>query len=313
MRKQSPVRKPGFTLIEMAIVLVIIGLAAAMLLTAGSAMLDNQRRKAVRAQLDTLDNAMAQFVAVNKRLPCPADGHLPVVSPTLGVEVVDAGGTCNAAAIPNGILPWVTLGLSRADIVDPWGGYMTYRVDPALAAAAPQPLLMNMSNCDPSATGAAGAGGICITPAPPCTGTAGCTSPASFLANKGIDIWDGQNGAAGFAARQNNRILGTGAAYVIISHGPNGLGAYNTSAVLQNGDGIAIKLETTNRNNTPMSFPATQASVILDAPLNDNLSLEATPPGPPPPPTREFYFDDYLSHPTIMTVLNKANLGPRAH
>ncbi len=304
MRKQSPVHDAGFTLVEMAIVLVIIGLAAGMLLTAGTAMLDNQKRKAVRTQLDTLDNAMARFVAVHKRLPCPADGVSPTGSSGAGMEAVLAG-ACSPVTQQRGVVPWVTLGLTEADILDPWNGRIMYRVDPALAAAT---LALNMSNCDPAATGPA-TGGICIAPAAPCAGSAGCTSPANYLANKGLDVWDGHNGAAGWAARQNNRLTGSGAAYVLISHGPNGDGAYNKQGVLQTNDGIPSQLETPNRNNTVLAFPATQATTFLDTELNDRMSLLVG----APTSTKEFFFDDYLSHPTIMTVLNKANLGPRVH
>jgi prepilin-type N-terminal cleavage/methylation domain-containing protein len=308
MRKQSPVHDAGFTLVEMAIVLVIIGLAAGMLLTAGTAMLDNQKRKAVRAQLETLDNALARFVAVNKRLPCPADGISPTGSSGAGMETVLAG-ACSPVNQQRGVVPWVTLALTEADVIDPWGGRITYRVDPALAAST---LLMNMSNCDPSSTGPA-TGGICITPTLPCTGTAGCTSPANFLANKGLDVWDGLNGAAGFAARQNNRVTGSGAAYVLISHGPTGTGAYNHSGVLQTGSAITSLREEPNLNNTTLALPATESTVYRDAPLNDRDTLYVWPPGPVQPARTEFLFDDYLSHPTIMAVLSKANLGPRAH
>lgn len=305
MRKQSPVRDAGFTLIEMAIVLVIIGFAAAMLLTAGSAMLDVQKRKAVRTQLDTIDNAMARFVAVNKRLPCPADGISPTGSSGAGMEAVLAG-VCSPANQQRGVVPWVSLGLSEADILDPWNGRIMYRVDPALAAATS---LMNMSNCDPAATGPAGAGGICVVPAGSCVNSAACTSPASFLLNKGLDVWDAYNGAAGWAARQNNRITGSGAAYVLVSHGPNGDGAYNNRGVLQTNDGRPSQFETPNHNNRVLAFPANQATTFIDTELNDNpvlIPLSA-------PPTKQSYFDDFLSHPTIMAVLNKANLGPRAH
>ncbi len=310
MRKQSPARHAGFTLVEMAIVLVIIGLAAAMLLTAGPAMLDVQKRKAVRAQLDNIDNALARFVAVNRRLPCPTPGNFPSGSSGAGAEVV-AAGVCSPASQIMGVVPWVTLGLTEADIIDPWNGRITYRVDPALAAST---LLMNMSNCDPAATGPA-TGGICVAPAAPCAGSAACTSPANFLANKGLDVWDGQNDVAGYAARQNNRAAGTGAAYVLISHGPTGTGAYSARGANATQPGaFTLGLhEEPNVNGIVLALPATQNTAYRDAPLNDVRTLFVPPPGPPPPLRAEFFFDDYLSHPTIMTVLNKASLGPRAH
>ena len=321
MQTRPPAMSPAFTLIEMAIVLVVIGIAMTMVLSTGSAMLDSQKRQTVRARLDAIDTAMANFVAVNKRLPCPADGRIVSGAATAGVELVSAGpnpaaGSCNPLTQLHGVVPWVTLGLTENDTTDPWFARLTYRVDPPLAAAAPQPPLMNMSHCDPSSTGVVGAGGICRVPTLPCTGNANCTSPANFLAGKGLDVWDGLNGAAGWTARQNNSTTGKGAAYVVISHGPSGAGAYNGKIdTLQPGTvPLGKDLEEQNANGQVLAKPATQANTYRDAPLNDNEKLFVVmPPVMPAPPARtESHFDDYLSHPTIMTVLNRAQLGPRA-
>jgi prepilin-type N-terminal cleavage/methylation domain-containing protein len=321
MRNQSRALQRGFTLIEMAIVLVVAGVAAALLLNASSGILDNQKRIAARTKLDTIDAALANFVAINKRLPCPADGTIATGALGAGLETLSNGpppgsatpkGTCNPINQQNGVLPWATLGLTEEDGQDPWFGRFTYRVDPALAGGAPLPLLMNMSDCDPASTGATGASGICKTPVTPCTGNANCTSPTNYLAGKGLDVWDGKNAAAGFAARQNNRPAGTGAAYVVISHGPSGRGAFNSNGGLlpQLGSIPAGTNESPNLNGQAIVLVATQANAYRDALLNDNPTPPVLPPLPPVPGP---HFDDYLSHPSIMTVLNRANLGPRAH
>jgi prepilin-type N-terminal cleavage/methylation domain-containing protein len=305
--------KQGFTLLEMAVVIVIIGLAMAMLIPTTRGMRDAENRTLVQKKLDALDTAMANFVAANRRLPCPANGTIASNAANAGVESpFPATGTCNAASQIFGVVPWVTLGLTEEEATDPWLGRMTYRVDPALTQIAPR--LMDMSNCDPSSVaGGVGAGNSCKTPIPPCGGNAGCTSPSEFLLNKGLDVWDGLNGNAGWAARQNNRSNGTGAAYVIISHGPTGSGAYN-----KNGSVSPFNTQTgtlaipnppgpaeTGGTNEQLNYNG-KAIVLSDqnnsyrtSPLNDVVSL--------------VHFDDYLSHPTIMSVLNKANLGPRVH
>jgi prepilin-type N-terminal cleavage/methylation domain-containing protein len=309
----------GFTLVEMAIVLVIVGVALAMFLGAGGSMLDNQERQAARTRLDGIDAALASFVAVHQRLPCPADGRIASGALNAGIETLSATapvGACNPASQAFGVLPWVTLGLAEGDANDPWGGRITYRVDPQLAAGAPLTLLMDMSSCDPSATGVANpANGACKAAVVPCVGSAACTAPASFLANKGLDVWDGLNAAPGWASRQNNRANGSGAAYVIISHGPSGNGAYNNRGVLQPGSVVLGLDEAPNVNGQVLALPATQLNTYRDAPLNDNeaLFVPVPPVVPAPPPRTRVHFDDYLSHPTIMSVLNKANLGPRAH
>lgn len=303
--------RPGFTLVEMAIVLLILGLALGMVLNLTGGMRDAQNRQLVRTQLNTLDTALANFVALNKRLPCPADGRVASGAANAGLESpFPPTGVCD---FPNpnqqryGVVPWVTLGISENDAADPWNGRITYRIDPALAGVAP--LLMDMSDCDPAGT-AATAGGTCVprppAPPPPCVG-ASCTSPSLFLANKGLDVWDG---VSAWPARQNNRATGTGAAYVIISHGPSGTGAYNRNGIYQPGalipnpppPGATLPAgtdEIPNLNGRPLAVPLDQLTAYRDAQLND-IRTPA-------------HFDDYLSHPTIMSVLNKANLGPRAH
>lgn len=290
----------GFTLVEMAIVLLIIGLSLGMVLNISTGMRDSQNRQLAKTKLATLDTALANFVAQNRRLPCPANGTIASGAANAGLETLNvATGLCNPANQVNGVIPWVSLGLSEEDATDPWNARITYRVDPQLARNLPSPL-MNMSNCDPAGTGGTGAGGACQTPTPPCTSNpATCTSPTNFLANKGLDVWNGVGGAAGWANRQNNRVTGSGAAYVIISHGPSGTNAYNSSGALQPGTIAAGTDETPNLNNQAVPVASAQATTYRNAPLNDVATAA--------------HFDDYLSHPTIMSVLNKVGLGPRAH
>ncbi|MFZ6766155.1 type II secretion system protein [Undibacterium sp. Di26W] len=316
MYRISPQSCRGFTIIEMAVVLLIASLVLVMAINLTGSMRDTQNRQLVQTKLSTLDTAIANYVAINKRLPCPANGTIASGALNAGVEAPSpATGTCNPAAQTYGVVPWVTLGLTEEDATDPWFARMTYRVDPALTQIIP--LLMDMSNCDPAATGPTGAGGNCLVPVAPCTASAACTSASSFLNGKGLDVWDGKNGAAGWASRQNNRGAGTGAAYVIISHGTTGAGAYNKNGAAgplfatQQGSIsipnpvpppatlVAGNDEIPNMNGQNIALPSAQLTTYRDAPLND-IKTQA-------------HFDDYLSHPTIMFVLNKANLGPRVH
>jgi hypothetical protein len=169
-----------------------------------------------------------------------------------------------------------------------------------------------MSNCDVSGSGGVAAGGVCRVPTPTCVvNPATCTSPTSFLAGKGLDVWDGIGGAAGWAARKNNRLTGTGAAYVIISHGSTGAGAFNSNGILKPGTiGLIPKIpppgtqpagndEIPNLNNQAIALPGSQANTYRDAPMD--VSRTAT------------NFDDYLSHPTITSVLDKVSLRERIH
>jgi len=307
----------GFTFVEMAIVIAILGMLMALFLGISPGMRDAQNRQIVRTKLNAIDTALVNFVALSKRLPCPADGTIANGKPNAGVEtLVVATGLCGATPLlraqTNGVIPWVTIGLLESDVTDPWGGLITYRVDPQLASNLAS--LMNMSTCDPAGTAnvatnppnPAALAGACLSPTTnpvqtlPCVSHQGtCTSPANFLANKGLDVFDGN--PADFATRVNNRGAGTGAAYVTISHGPNVCGAYNALGTYQNQCAILANptLAKPNNNNTPIALPTSVLTAYIDAPLNDN------------PINAAVHFDNYLSHPTVLSVLNVANLGPR--
>ena len=92
MSKKPSHFNQGFSLIEMAIVLLIIGLALGMILNVTRGMRDTQNRQLVQSKLTTLDTALANFVAQNKRLPCPANGTIAsgAVNAGMGDQVIGA-------------------------------------------------------------------------------------------------------------------------------------------------------------------------------------------------------------------------------
>jgi prepilin-type N-terminal cleavage/methylation domain-containing protein len=122
----------GFTLLEMAIVLVIVGFLLSGMLGGMSALQSVQRDDGTRRQLDEMRNALITFATINGRLPCPA-------APATSEAVVGAGleraptllGCTGGAA---GAFPWATLGLQQTDA---WGRRFSYRVTPAFARQAP--------------------------------------------------------------------------------------------------------------------------------------------------------------------------------
>ena len=111
----------GFTLIEIAIVLVIGGLLLSAILGVVSAQRTNVGISATKAKEEAIKTAFISFVSRNQRLPCPAVANLVPTNPGYGVEAPNPGscdGTTNFGGVPNtvfrGIVPWVSLGLSDA-------------------------------------------------------------------------------------------------------------------------------------------------------------------------------------------------------
>ena len=284
-------RTRGFTLVELTVVLVILALLASTLIGMSSALINIQRAETTRAKLKAIDAALVSFVAINKRLPCPANGGLMT-----GVELVgaDQDEPCGASQA-GGVVPWTALGLSASDIEDGWGTRITYRLDPYLARTA----AMDMSLCDPAGTATT----LPKTgnPSRNTCGTSGscssstlnlCVTPSQFLDLKGIQIRDSV-APAGTILMDPALTPSTGAAYILISHGENRSGGYSSDGVLLSATtAVEGDNETQNRADTVQPF-------YVDAP--QVYSTDST------------RFDDFVLRPSIISVIQRASLGPRSH
>lgn len=131
-------RSLGFTLAEMAIVLLILGLLAGSLLPPLSARFDERARQTTTARLQDIEHALIGFAILHGRLPCPSTEVDPA-SAHYGLEQTPP---CNHAQ--PGFLPWRTLGLSAVDAWGqtrpsasaPWHGHWRYRPDAGLSDSA---------------------------------------------------------------------------------------------------------------------------------------------------------------------------------
>src|SRR5688572_9709541 len=114
----------GFSLIEMAMVLVILGTLLGGVLVAVSQTAENGRRTTARNQLREIESALYGFAQVHGRLPCPA------LDNSNGYESPLGGGTCNSN---HGFVPATTLNLNGAIntdglLLDPWQNPIRYSV-----------------------------------------------------------------------------------------------------------------------------------------------------------------------------------------
>ena len=116
----------GFSLLELAIVLVILGIIGGMSLPLLTAQINRTAIVKTRSHQDYALNAIAAYVEKNRKFPCPADPHL--MDPEYGLAQVQCR---NQKA--KGILPFKTLGISEAYARDGFKRLMTYVVEPELA------------------------------------------------------------------------------------------------------------------------------------------------------------------------------------
>jgi prepilin-type N-terminal cleavage/methylation domain-containing protein len=281
-------RSNGFTLVEIVVVLLIFSVVLAMATVIVRAVTASQKRSITASRMAAIDAAIGQFVAVNKRLPCPADGRKPSADPGAGLETArDVATGCTAQQ--HGVVPWRVLGIGEQDAVDGWSNRFTYRASGTLAADSG----MDMSKCDTAGTAAVNPAAVCDST---CASTSlnTCTPPKNFLTGKG---WEIRTISTAPIVKVMDPTIDppTGAAYVVISHGESGGGAYNTNGVIQTttsgGDGDSEKVN------------------YADAPVGtyyvDDSIFEAT--------GATTHFDDSVSRPAILTVVSKAGLGPRSH
>jgi prepilin-type N-terminal cleavage/methylation domain-containing protein len=118
-------KQSGFSLIEMAIVLVILGFILGGVVSGLSSQREVQRRNDSQRQLEEIRNAVIGFAQSNNRLPCPAS------STSQGHSVPMASGPCTPGP-DNRFVPYADLGIQGAIVngrlADTWLQPVQYRL-----------------------------------------------------------------------------------------------------------------------------------------------------------------------------------------
>ena len=112
----------GFTLVELAIVVLVVSLLLGSLLVPLNLQVQQRNSAETRRILEETREALIGYAMANGRLPRPA------VSDTDGSEK----GACADHAACTGYIPWAVLGTPR---IDAYGKLIRYSVTPALANA----------------------------------------------------------------------------------------------------------------------------------------------------------------------------------
>lgn len=126
------IHQRGFTLVEIAIVLLIVTILMAGLIPTISSQMEQRQNSETRKQLEEIQQALIGFAIINERLPCPAS------TTSNGLEdPVVVTGTCTLPF--SGFIPAATLGLaptnSQGLVVDAWNNPIRYAVTTSYANA----------------------------------------------------------------------------------------------------------------------------------------------------------------------------------
>ena len=129
-------KNQGFTLVEMAVVFLVAGILVVVGIQAVRPLMMKVDMDETKVNMAKVSKALAHYARRNNRLPCPSDPDdtPPGANPPFGAERGsgtngDGIGSCTGANV-EGIVPFLTLGLTEEVIRDGWGNFMTYRVSP---------------------------------------------------------------------------------------------------------------------------------------------------------------------------------------
>jgi prepilin-type N-terminal cleavage/methylation domain-containing protein len=211
----SPIKR-GFTLIELAIALAIVGLLLGGLSVPLSKRLAEQQYAETQASIDKAMEALVGFALLNGRLPCP-DISTTIADNRDGLEDGPGALTCLAGAntvkinFTNssdatgaswGDLPWKTLGLSPPNNADAWNNRLRYAVFTQLAIDAPGNIttaaMLDIRCAEPTRTTVSAV----PMPAPSCLPLPPAATTYSVIQNAAFVVYSA--GANGYGATSIN-------------------------------------------------------------------------------------------------------------
>lgn len=131
---ERTINESGFSLIELAVVLVLIGIMLGGVLYPLRTQMEQRNRGQTEQILEDGREALLGYAAAYGYLPCPSTEEDPS-SAQYGEEDARVAGRC---PLDSGLLPWRTLGLvefdawgrARGAAADNWSGYLRFRVHP---------------------------------------------------------------------------------------------------------------------------------------------------------------------------------------
>lgn len=223
---RHPVTAPGFTLVEMAIVLIIVTVLMGGLVVGLSSQYDSRAQAQTEQTLSDIKEALLGYAVSQQRLPCPA------APGSTGGESFGGGGSATNGLCSNfydGLVPGSTLGITPVDtqgyVLDGWNQRMHYAVSNANSnafTASGKMKTTGMSTLNANLYVCASGSGVTTT-------TCGTAVPLSTSA-VAVIYSIGKNGASGGSGMDekqnpNPSASAMGADTVFVSHAPMAAGS----------------------------------------------------------------------------------------
>ncbi len=133
MQIRKTIKNFGFTMLEMSITIMIIGIVTVAGINFQISMLNNSHRNIALDKLNRIERAINEYILEKGQLPCPANITLANTNSSYGVELRNSSDDCYAASssylnnnLIYGSVPTKTLGLTDDYGVDSWKNSIAY-------------------------------------------------------------------------------------------------------------------------------------------------------------------------------------------
>ena len=239
--------KRGFSLIELSIVILIVSILITGSLGISKTAINNSKAKVTKDRMGAVYQAFTNFLATNRRLPCPAVITVAKGTSGYGNEAATPG-TCantfvsstNAPNLSYGMVPIAALGLDPDMAEDGWGTKFVYVVDKRFTVQSTS--ATSVSTCGSTSPPSCG---FEITQGIPNDNQTSTTDLGS-----GIDVQGPLNSS--LLSNKNGVLL-------LLSHGANKFNGFNATGTAQNGTSTA-----TDENNNSCNTCSTSGTASFD-------------------------------------------------